>query len=76
MVYKLRIAFNPGLTAMTDSNVAKALSSGADAIYLKNRPLPEAPTGYYDWQATTDSSDDRGGHSDITNLVDRVSSLR
>lgn len=58
---------------MVHFSAAEALSIGADAIYLKNRPLPDAPTGYYDWEITTDPSDDREGHSRITNLIDRVS---
>ena len=57
---------------MADITAAQALSMGADAVYLSNRPLPDAPTGYYDWQITTDPSDDREGHSTITNLVNRV----
>ncbi|KAG5337783.1 hypothetical protein C0989_008908 [Termitomyces sp. Mn162] len=61
---------------MADLTAAKALSIGADAIYLKNRPLPEAPTGYYDWQITTDPFDDREGYSRTTNLINRVESLK
>ncbi|KAG6847554.1 hypothetical protein H0H93_007410, partial [Arthromyces matolae] len=37
------------------------------------RPLPVAPTGYYDWQTTIDTSDDYEGHSKITNAITRVS---
>ncbi|KAG5723914.1 Psi-producing oxygenase C [Termitomyces sp. T112] len=65
-------------TKGTDRSSRKciALSIGADAIYLKNRPLPEAPTGYYDWQITTDPFDDREGYSRTTNLINKVESLK
>ncbi|KAF8066489.1 heme peroxidase [Lyophyllum atratum] len=49
---------------------------GADAIYLKKRPLPDAPTGYYDWQITTDPADNREGHSAVSNLVNRVQAFQ
>jgi len=62
---------------MADSiTAAQALSMGADAVYLANRPLPVAPTGYYDWQITTDPSDDREGHSTVTNLVNRIEAYK
>ncbi|KAG5636744.1 hypothetical protein H0H81_007002 [Sphagnurus paluster] len=57
---------------MADITASQAVSLGADAVYLKNRPPPIAPTGYYDWQITTDPADDREGHSAVTNLVNRV----
>ncbi|KAG5644791.1 hypothetical protein DXG03_007612 [Asterophora parasitica] len=61
---------------MADITAAQALTMGADAIYLKNRPLPDAPTGYYDWQITTDPADNREGHSTVTNLVNRVQAFQ
>ena len=61
---------------MTDITAAQVLSLGADGVYLANRPLPDAPTGYYDWQITTDPSDDREGHSTVTNLVNRVEAFK
>ncbi|KAF5370929.1 hypothetical protein D9615_009815 [Tricholomella constricta] len=61
---------------MADITAAQALSMGADAVYLKNRPLPEAPTGYYDWQITTDPADNREGHSTVTNIVNRVQAFQ
>ncbi|KAG6810880.1 hypothetical protein H0H92_009972 [Tricholoma furcatifolium] len=57
---------------MADITAAEALAMGADAVFLKNRPLPNAPTGYYDWQITTDPSDDVEGHSGISNLIRRA----
>ncbi|KAF5372301.1 hypothetical protein D9615_009236 [Tricholomella constricta] len=57
---------------MADLTAAQVLSMGADAVYLKNRPPPDAPTGYYDWQITTDPADNREGHSTVTNLANRV----
>ena len=50
-----------------------ALAMAADAVYLANRSPPNAPTGYYDWEITTDPSDDREGHSLLTNILKRVS---
>jgi len=61
---------------MADITAAQALSLGADAVYLANRPLPDAPTGYYDWQITTDPSDDREGHSAVTNLINRAQNFK
>ncbi|KAG6917742.1 hypothetical protein DXG01_001280 [Tephrocybe rancida] len=57
---------------MADITASQALAFGADAAFLKKRPLPDAPTGYYDWQITTDPADDREGHSTIANIVNRV----
>lgn len=57
---------------MADISASQTLTMGIDAVYLSKRPLPTAPTGYYDWQITTDPADDREGHSAVTNLVNRV----
>lgn len=57
---------------MADISASQALTMGIDAVYLSKRSLPTAPTGYYDWQITTDPADDREGHSAVTNLVNRV----
>ncbi|KAG6861378.1 hypothetical protein C0995_000784 [Termitomyces sp. Mi166 len=56
---------------MVDFTIAEVLSIIADVIYLKYRSLPDAPTGYYDWQITTDPSDVREGHSRVTSLIDK-----
>ncbi|RDB14949.1 Psi-producing oxygenase A [Hypsizygus marmoreus] len=61
---------------MADISAAQAISLGADAVYLSKRPPPDAPTGYYDWQITTDPADNREGHSVVTNLVNRVQALQ
>ncbi|KAG6809292.1 hypothetical protein H0H92_000805 [Tricholoma furcatifolium] len=57
---------------MADITAAEALAVGADAVFLQKRPLPDAPTGYYDWQITTDPSDDVEGHSALSNLIRRA----
>ncbi|KAG6817060.1 hypothetical protein H0H87_000238 [Tephrocybe sp. NHM501043] len=57
---------------MADISAAQALAMGADAVYLKKRPLPVAPTGYYDWQIKTDLADDREGHSLVGNTISNV----
>ena len=44
---------------MVEISTAQALSLRADTVHLSNRPLPDTPTGYYDWQITTDTSDGR-----------------
>jgi hypothetical protein len=51
----------------------QALSLAADSVYLSSRPLPTAPTGYYDWQVSSNPADKREGHSIVTNLLNRVS---
>ncbi|KAG6916402.1 hypothetical protein DXG01_006982 [Tephrocybe rancida] len=61
---------------MAGVTAAQALSLGADFTYLKKRSPPTAPTGYYDWQITTDPTDDREGHSIVTNLVSKVESAK
>ncbi|GLB40814.1 putative heme peroxidase [Lyophyllum shimeji] len=61
---------------MADITAAQALSLAADTLYLQKRPPPVSPTGYYDWQITTDPTDDREGHSVVTNLVDRGEALK
>src|SRR6185369_16401578 len=57
---------------MAGLDLAQALSMGADAIYLSQRPPPTAPTGYYDWQITVDTTDDHEGHSTIAGVVNRI----
>ncbi|KAG6915284.1 hypothetical protein DXG01_012306 [Tephrocybe rancida] len=54
---------------MADITAAQALELVADTVYLKRRAPPVAPTGYYDWQITTDPADDREGHALVSNLV-------
>ncbi|KAG6916400.1 hypothetical protein DXG01_006979 [Tephrocybe rancida] len=61
---------------MAGVTAAQALSLGADFAYLKKRSPPTAPTGYYDWQITTDPTDDREGHSIVTNLISKVESAK
>ena len=59
---------------MADSiTLGGALAMAADSVYLANRSLPNAPTGYYDYEITTDPADDREGHSLVTNILNRVS---
>jgi linoleate 10R-lipoxygenase len=57
---------------MASINPAQALSMGVDAVYLSDRPLPIAPTGYYDWQVSSNPAEKRQGHSGITNLINKV----
>jgi len=61
---------------MTDITAAKALALAADAVYLTERPPPIAPTGYYDWEITVDPTDDREGHSTVSNIINRVEALK
>jgi len=60
---------------MVEISVAQAVSLSADNVHLSNRPLPKAPTGYYDWQITTDTSDDTQGHSTVSNIISRVQTV-
>ena len=62
----------PAATTMVEISTLKTLTLSADTAHLSNRPLPDAPTGYYDWQITTDTSDDGEGHSVFTNITNRV----
>ncbi|KAG6830523.1 hypothetical protein H0H87_007821, partial [Tephrocybe sp. NHM501043] len=61
---------------MADISAAQALAMSADAVFLKKRPLPDAPTGYYDWQITTDPADDREGHSRVGNIISRAEAFK
>jgi len=61
---------------MSDITAAKALALAADAVYLTERPPPISPTGYYDWQITVDPADDREGHSTVSNIINRVETLK
>ncbi|KAG6815343.1 hypothetical protein H0H93_010099, partial [Arthromyces matolae] len=54
-----------------DITAAHALSLALDAVYLKNRPLPAGPTGYYDWQMKADASEDSEGHSGLSNALNK-----
>lgn len=58
---------------ITPAQIASLLS---DLVFLSNRAPPDAPTGYYDWQITVDPSDDREGHSTVTNLINRVEAFK
>jgi len=57
---------------MASINPVQALSMGADTIYLSARPLPTAPTGYYDWQVSSNPAEKRQGHSAVTNIINQV----
>jgi len=54
---------------MAGVNVVQALSLGADAVALSTRAPPTAPTGYYDWEVSSDPEAKRKGHSIVTNVV-------
>ena len=58
---------------MASVTATQAFTLAADAVYLRNRPLPTAPDGYYDWQLTGNPADKTKGHSFITNWVTGVS---
>ena len=60
---------------MASINPAEPLSMGVDAIYLSARPLPIAPTGYYDWQVSSNPAERRQGHSAVSNLINQVRPL-
>lgn len=51
---------------------AQALSYGADSVVFSERPLPQAPTGYYDWEVSSDPAAGRKGHSLVSNLIGEV----
>ena len=55
---------------------AQALSMGADAVVFSERPLPQAPTGYYDWEVSSDPAAGRKGHSLVSNLVSEVEAFK
>ena len=61
---------------MADISFTDAIGMAADAAYLANRPLPDAPTGYYDYQITSDPADKRDGHSLVTNLMERAGAFK
>jgi hypothetical protein len=63
------------ISIMASINPAQAFSIGADAVYLSARPLPIAPTGYYDWEVSSDPAERRQGHSAVTNLINQVRPL-
>ncbi|KAF4623505.1 hypothetical protein D9613_002388 [Agrocybe pediades] len=54
---------------MAGINVVQALSLGADAVKLSARDPPTAPTGYYDWEVSSDPESKRKGRSIISNVV-------
>jgi linoleate 10R-lipoxygenase len=60
---------------MASINPAESLSVGVDAIYLSTRPLPIAPTGYYDWQVSSNAAERRQRHSAVTNLINQIPPL-
>ncbi|KAF8901487.1 heme peroxidase [Gymnopilus junonius] len=61
---------------MADINVAQAISLAADAVVYSERPPPQAPTGYYDWEVSSNTDDARKGHSFVSNLISEVESLK
>lgn len=61
---------------MTDINIAQALSAAADAVVFSERPPPRAPTGYYDWEVSSDPASGRKGHSVVSNLIGEVEALK
>ncbi|KDR73404.1 hypothetical protein GALMADRAFT_142500 [Galerina marginata CBS 339.88] len=61
---------------MANINAVQALSLGVDAIHYSNRPPPTAPTGYYDWEVSSDPAAGRKGHSLVSNLITEVETLK
>ncbi|KAG6848129.1 hypothetical protein H0H93_003124, partial [Arthromyces matolae] len=57
-------------------SVTQGLTLGADALHLKHRNPPTAPTGYYDWQVSADPSLEVEGHSYLTNTIHRLQTIR
>jgi linoleate 10R-lipoxygenase len=70
------IAAQESIVAEMDVNPVKALALGLDTAYLSRRDPPSAPTGYYDWQITTDPADDVEGHSKVSNFISKVETLK
>ncbi len=54
---------------------AQLFSQVLDATYLPQRPLPVAPDGRYDWQATADGFLSPERHSGATNIFNKVAPL-
>ncbi|PPQ95917.1 hypothetical protein CVT26_016140 [Gymnopilus dilepis] len=61
---------------MANITAAQALSFTADALKFSERPLPKAPTGYYDWEVSSDPAAGRKGHSLVSNLIGEVEALK
>jgi len=61
---------------MGDISAVKALLLGVDAIHYANRPPPTAPTGYYDWEVSSDPASGRKGHSLVSNMISDVETLK
>ena len=59
-----------------DVSASQALAHALDAAHLTLRDPPTAPTGYYDWEITTDPADDVEGHSKVTNIINHVDALK
>jgi hypothetical protein len=72
-VFKGSVRYSNSPFIMASITPAQALTISADAAYLSSRPLPIAPTGYYDWEVSSKPADKRQGHSIVSNLVNRVS---
>ncbi|KAF8878552.1 heme peroxidase [Infundibulicybe gibba] len=53
----------------------QAFGLAADTVYLSKRPLPNAPDGRYDWQASSTSLGTEG-HSGITNLINKIETIK
>ncbi|KAF8879290.1 heme peroxidase [Infundibulicybe gibba] len=54
---------------------AQAFGLAADTVYLSKRPLPDAPDGRYDWQASSAGLKSEG-HSGVTNLINKIETIK
>jgi hypothetical protein len=54
----------------------QAFELGADALYLSKRPLPTAPDGHYDWETPADAGISPSNHSDVTNVIQELQTLK
>ncbi|KDR77934.1 hypothetical protein GALMADRAFT_244901 [Galerina marginata CBS 339.88] len=61
---------------MASISAVQAVTLAADAIHLASRPPPTAPTGYYDWQVSSDPDASRQGHAAISNLISDAETLK
>lgn len=61
---------------MASIDASQALSYSVDAIHYSRRAPPTAPTGYYDWEVSSNAADAKEGHSLVSNLVTRVDNFK
>ncbi|KAJ8518487.1 hypothetical protein ONZ45_g4459 [Pleurotus djamor] len=57
-------------------SASQFITLAADTVHLSARRPPDAPTGLYDWQISSNPDDKKEGHSTVTNFINHIDNFK